>query len=160
AANIISAIYVDRRLSDSLDADALLRQLDALMEDIKHRDLGLAWLLSLALLDGLPARWRRRWHKTRRSRRRCLCSTVLTNLGPVLAASPLPRADRRVMIGNLVVEDVEFLPATRPLQCMSFAASIYAGQMSLALRYDSRVLRLEQAQEVLQFYVRAVRKSI
>ena len=71
------------------------------------------------------------------SQRRCLYSTLLTNIGPVLAGSPLPRADRRLVVGGLTLENVEFVPLVRLLQCVGISVSTYAGKMSLGMgRYD------------------------
>jgi hypothetical protein len=93
------------------------------------------------------------WANARRSRRRCLFSAVLTNLGPVLAGSRLPRDDRRLVVGNLILEDVEFLSVIRSLQCLGLSASSYAGRMSLCMRHDSRVLTADKAQKMMELYV-------
>jgi hypothetical protein len=85
---------------------------------------------------------------------------LLTNIGPVLAGSPLPRADRRLVVGELTLEDVVFVPLVRLLQCVGFSVSTYAGKMSLGMRYDSRVMNAEQAEEVMDLYVGALRTSI
>jgi hypothetical protein len=156
AANIVSTVFLDYCPSREPDSDALLLRINRLLEEIKHDNLGMGWLLALRLLQRLP----RGWAKARHSRRRCLVSTLLTNLGPALAASPLPRSDRHLIVGDMILEEVEFLSVTRPLQCLGIAVSNYAGRLSLGMRYDSRVLPAERAQELLDVYVRALRTSI
>lgn len=156
AANKVSTVFLDRCLAEGIEPDKLLGEINGLMEDIKHHDLGLAWLLGIRLSQQMP----RAWARARRSRRRCLYSALLTNIGPALAASPLPRADRRLLVGDLVLENVEFLPAARPLQCLGFAVSTYAGRMALGMRYHSGVFTPETAREVLDDYVGALRISM
>jgi len=156
AANVVSTVFLDRCLSDGLDSAGLLRRINTLMDGIKHDNFGLAWLLALRLLQRVP----RAFAKVRRSRRRCLYSMLLTNIGPVLAASPLPRDDRRLIVGDTLLEDVEFLPVTRPLQCLGIAVSTYAGRLSLGMHYDSRVVTADRAKELLDDYVGAIRASI
>ncbi len=149
AANLSSMFFLDRCLSEEMDAAAFLDGINRAMKDIKHDDLGLAWLLALRVLRHLPGAWT----NARRSRRRCLFSALLTNIGPVLAGSPLPRDDRRLIVGNLILDDVEFIPIARPLQCLGLAVSTYAGKMTLGIRYDSRALAAEQAKQVMKLYV-------
>jgi hypothetical protein len=155
AANVVSTVFLDYRPSRDTDPHALLVRINTLLEQIKNDHFGLAWLLLLTSLQRLP----HAWAKVRRSRRRCLISTLVTNIGPVLAASPLPRSDRHLVVGDMTLEEVEFLPVTRPLQCLSFAVSLYAGRVSLGMRYDSRVLSAEQAENVFDVYVRALHES-
>ncbi len=130
AANVVSTVFLDGRLSDGRDAGALLHGVNRLMEDVKRHNLGLAWLLALRVLQFMP----RAWARVRGSRRRCLTSALLTNFGPVLAASPLPRAGRRLIVGDMILEQVEIVPAARPLQCLAFAVNTYAGRMSVGMR--------------------------
>ncbi len=155
AANVVSAAFLDRSLADA-DTSALLDGINRFMENIKSDNLGLPWLLGLPLLQLLP----RAWDKIRRSKRRCLFSALLTNLGPVFAGSPLPRIDRRLLVGDTILDEVEFLPVVRSLQCLGISVSHYAGRMSLGMRYDSGVFTPENAQELLDVYVKALRASI
>jgi hypothetical protein len=157
AANIVSTMFLDCRPARESDPDALLARINRLLETIKHDHLGMAWILSMRLLHRTVPR---AWDKIRRSRRKCLFSTLLTNLGPVLASSPLPRRDRHLVVGDMTLEDFEFLPVTRPLQCMGVAVSTYAGRTSLSMRYDSRVLSEAAASELLDVYVRTLRESM
>lgn len=156
AANVVSTVYLDHCPDDGLDADALLGRINRLMENIKRDHIGLAWLVALPLLQ----RMGRAWGKARRSRRRCLYSALLTNIGPVLASSPLPRKDRQLVVGEAILENVDFVPVTRSLQCIGLAVTNYAGCVSLGMRYDSRVLNPQQAREVLDEYVRVLGASI
>ena len=156
AANVVSTAYMDHCPEDCLDGEALLERINRLMENIKRNHFGLAWLVALPFLQ----RMTHAWGKARRSRRRCLYSALLTNLGPVLASSPLPRKDRHIVVGDAILEAVDFVPVTRPLQCLGLAVSNYAGVMSLGMRYDSRVLSSQQARDVLGEYVRVLGASI
>jgi hypothetical protein len=156
AANVVSTVYLDHCASEEADADALLERINRLMDNIKRNHFGLAWLAAMPLLERVP----RAWSKMRRSRRRCMYSALLTNLGPMLASSPLPRKDRQLCVGDAILQEVDFVPVTRPLQCLGLSVNNYAGVMSLGMRYDSRVLTAEQAREVLDEYVGVLRASI
>jgi hypothetical protein len=155
AANVVSTVFLDRPLNAASEPKCLLEGINRFMDDIKRNDLGVGWLLALPLLQ----RMERAWEKARRSKRKCLYSALLTNVGPVLAGSPLPRADRRLVVGDMTLDEVEVVPAARPLQCLGLAVSNYAGRMSLGLRYQSGVLSEEQARQILDVYVRTVRAS-
>jgi hypothetical protein len=157
ATNNVSMFFLDQRLSDALEPEKLLHKINSTLSDIKRNDLGLGWLLALPVLQKLLPR---HWEKARLSQRRCLYSTLLTNIGPVLAGSPLPRSDRRLIVGDMTLDEVEFVPVVRPLQCLGFSVSTYAGKMSLGMRYDSRVMNAEQAEEVMDAYVAALRASV
>jgi NRPS condensation-like uncharacterized protein len=156
AANKVSMFFLDHCSSEEPDAAALLARINGVLANIKDDHFGLAWPLGLRVLDNVLSR---QWAHARLSRRRCLYSTLLTNLGPVLAASPLPRDDRRLVVGDMILDEVEFVPITRPLQCLGFAVSTYAGKMTVGMRYDSRVVMPEQAREVLDIYLAALRGS-
>jgi hypothetical protein len=155
AANVVSSAYLDYVPAKERDEEHLLRRIHRLMEDIKHDNLGLAWLVGMRLLEFTP----RALDKARRSRRRCLYSALFTNIGPVLAASPLPRTDRRLVVGDTVLQAVEVLPVTRPLQCLGVGLTSYGGHMSLGMRYDSRVLNGKQVQQIMKAYVDRLRAS-
>lgn len=157
AANLLSMFFLDHCPAAAGNPAALLHDIHRLLDEVKQNDLGMAWLLALRGLQNLMPR---HWAKARRSQRRCLYSTVLTNLGPVLAGSSLPRVDRRLRVGPMTLEAVDFIPIVRPLQCVGFAVSNYAGQITLALRYDSRVLTTAQGREVLNLFVEALRVSM
>ncbi len=156
AANVVSTVFLDGRLSDGRDAGALLHGVNRLMEDVKRHNLGLAWLLALRVLQFMP----RAWARVRGSRRRCLTSALLTNFGPVLAASPLPRAGRRLIVGDMILEQVEIVPAARPLQCLAFAVNTYAGRMSVGMRYHSQVFTPERGKEAFDVYLDTLRASM
>jgi hypothetical protein len=156
AANVVSTVFLDTRLTNGTPSETLLERLDGLMQRAKRDNLGIVWLVGLRLLQRLP----RGWAKARRSRRRCLYSALFTNVGAALAASPLPRADRRLRIGDLILEDVEFLPAARPLQCVGFGVTSYAGRLSIAMRYQSEVITSPKAKELLDLYIETLRASV
>src|SRR5262249_6154689 len=144
------------RLANGTPSQGLLERLDWLMQRAKRDNLGIAWLVGLRLLQRLP----RGWAKARRSRRRCLYSALFTNVGAALAASPLPRNDRRLRVADLTLEQVEFLPAARPLQCVGFGVTSYAGRLAIAMRYQSEVITPPKAKELLDLYVETLRTSI
>ena len=60
----------------------------------------------------------------------------------------------------MILDDVDILPAARPLQCLGFAVSSYAGRMSLGMRYHSQVFTPETAKQILDVYVSALRTSL
>ena len=154
-ANVVSKVFLDRRAPDCQDAAELLRGIDRELEAMKRNQVGLMFSLVLRWLQMFPGSLRK---TTRRDR--CWATVLLTNLGPALANCHLPRRHGRLVIGGIVLEDVEFLPVLPAYQCVNFSVSIYAGRLTLGMNYDSRVLPAESARGVLDEYVGRILTSL
>ena len=156
AANIVSMVFLDRRAQDCLDPSQLMRGITEELQLIKRDELGLSFVLALDLTSRIP-----RVLAKQTGKHRCWASLVLTNVGPTLANCNLPRRDDgRIAVAGLVLDDVEVLPVFRPFQCANFAASGYAGRLSLGMHYDARVISRTTAREILGEYAGRLRQSM
>jgi NRPS condensation-like uncharacterized protein len=148
AANVTSLVFVTRRGRDCSDAERLLRSVHQEMMVVKRGRLAGAFLRGLRIRRRLPGGL---LAATRGQK--CMVTTILTNLGPVLEDSRLPRDDDRIVAGNVVLQNADFLAPIRPLTQASFAVSTYAGRLGMNLQYDCRALSDEQARELFGVYL-------
>jgi NRPS condensation-like uncharacterized protein len=145
AANLVSLVCLERTADEARDAEALLRSIDAEIEEGKNDKRGLVFPLVLRLLQFWPS------ELAKGLRRKRFCGSVLlTNIGPALANCHLPRRDGKLNLGKLSLEQVNFLPVLRPGHCVTVGATIYAGMISLGMHYDSRTITSVQAREIFE----------
>jgi hypothetical protein len=154
AANIVSSVFLDRRGGDIADAESLLASIKEQMDLIKRLQLGFTFMFSLYASRLLPGGLRRVAAGTS-----CNTSVVFTNLGKILARTPLPADQGRLVAANVRLDQIEIAAPLAPFLCASFAAGWYAGRLSLTLHHDPRVLDTPSAEQLLQGFVDQVRKS-
>ena len=63
------------------------------------------------------------------------------------------------MVGDAVLQSMEALAPLRPLTCAAIAVVVYAGEFHITLHYDSRVLTMTDARELLDDFMGRVRQS-
>jgi hypothetical protein len=151
AANVVSMVFVDRQTKDLSDSHAVLKSVHRQMQQIKDLELGLTFPLSLRIAKWLPGgrtRIRRMSNDTN-----CRCTAVLSNLMRPLSEVPLPRRDGKIVVGDCVLDEFEFLPPVRQGTQASFGAATYGDRLSIAMHYDSRVMIASDAQELLTRFV-------
>jgi hypothetical protein len=115
----------------------------------------LTFVLSLAVARHLPGGIARCIKKDG-----CSATAVLTNLGEPLARIPLPKQQRRLVVGSAILEEIDVLAPLRPSTCAAFAACHYAGRLRITLHYDPRPLTALQAQDLLDTYFHHLRRTI
>jgi NRPS condensation-like uncharacterized protein len=148
ACNIVSSVFLDRTPSQIEDRQGLLAGIHSEMELIKRNRLSFIFIASLWVKKQLPAR------RTRKSApRRCETTVVVTNVGKAFSTSPLRSPEGYLHTGNLVLESIIMLAPMTPLLSAAFTISQYAGELIVALRYDKRILRSEDAKELLDLVV-------
>ncbi len=155
AANVVSLVFLDRRDGDCVDEERLLQSIHEEMGLIKRLHLGLTFIFWLHVRRHLPGGLKR---QARRGK--CDISCVFTNLGRVLARSPLPKRSGRIVSGNVTLERVEGAAPIRPHLCASFAVVLYARELTVNLHYDPRVILQDQATSLLDTFVQRIRTSI
>jgi hypothetical protein len=155
AANLVSLVFLDRQMSALEDPDALLATIVDEMQAVKRDALGMRFVLVLGLMQSFP-----RFLARGLGRRRGWATVLLTNVGPVLHNCHLPRADARLLVGGLTLEEFDFLPVIRRLEPVSFAVSTYAGKLTLGMHFDPRTVIAANASATLDLYVRRIRESI
>ena len=132
-ANVISMVFLDRRPADMADPGRLLQGIHAEMGQIKRFGLGLTFVLSLWAVRRLPGGVPRMARKAQ-----CAATSLLSNLGPVLADVKLPRQGGRIVLGGAVLESIDAVGPLRPQTYTAFSVLSYAGQLGITLHYDPR----------------------
>lgn len=150
AANIVSSIFLDRTGEACEDADSLLLSIHDEMNIIKDNRLGLTFVLSLMVARKMPGGLRKAARK-----KACQISCVFTNLGRVLTKGRLPKEDGKIDLGHAQLVGVDVLAPVRPYGCVTLAANIYAGQLTLTLHYDARAITTTTAEELMRQIVSA-----
>ncbi|HSV99884.1 MAG TPA: hypothetical protein VLI39_06910 [Sedimentisphaerales bacterium] len=154
AANRASVVFLDRMARHMDDSERLLDSVHQEMALIKQRQLGATFVLTLensrSMSDGLQEFV----HPDH-----CTATVILTNLGAVLDRYPVPQKEGRFVIGGAVLQSMEALAPLRPLTCAAFAVVGYAGELHVTLHYDSRVLTVTDARELIEDFTGRVRES-
>ncbi len=84
---------------------------------------------------------------------------MLSNLGRPLLDVPLPRRDKKITVGQMTLERLEFLPPIRPQTTVAFGVLTYAERLHVDLHFDPRVLTVVESEELLDDFVRRVIKT-
>jgi len=155
AANVVSLVFLDRRDADYGDEERLLQSIHEQMDLIKRLHLGLTFVFSSYVCRYLPGGLKRRVRQGKSD-----ISCIFTNLGRVLAHSPLLKNSGRLVSGNATLERIEAAAPIRPNLCASFAVYTYARELTVNLHYDPRVISSEQATCLLDAFVQRTRTSI
>jgi len=156
AANVMSFTFVDRHTRDCRDARALLESIRRETEAIKGKRLGLYFIAQLASLSAIPGGMRFMLGQ------RCLATAVLSNVGdPTRAFSAqFPRQGEKLVVGNLVLENIVGIPPLRPLTRVAIAVVNYASRLLINLVCDPHCFSEEQARKFLDTYVARIRQGL
>ncbi len=155
AANIMSAVFLERNPQQLTEPEALLRSIQAEMLRIKSHQLGLLFIAAHTLFSRFP---RLRNHIIGEGK--CMSSCVFSNLGVILNRTPLLQQDGKLAIGDILLDGVDFIAPVRPLTAAAFCIYTYAGRISVNLHVDSRTISKQQADELLRCFVRQIRESL
>lgn len=155
AANRVSFVSLDRRVSDCRDSKALLRSIHGQMRVIHDHDLRLTFQSMLNVGHWIP-----RGLRMLAQPKRCGSTAILTNLGEPFRRLPLAQDELRWRTGDLRLEGIDLLPPLRPNTQAAIAAFRYAGRQCLTLTYDPRTLDGPAAQSLMNsFTAKAFPKS-
>jgi NRPS condensation-like uncharacterized protein len=154
AANVVSMVFIQCTPAQIADPARLLHSIHAEMNLILRRRLGLTFVLSLLVLRWLPGGL-----SSQTKPGRCEATCVLSNLGRVMADSPLPRCDEKIVAGNVVLEGVDFFAPVRDSTSVTVGLVFYAGGLQICMQYDRRRISESQAGDLLETYVRRIRTS-
>ena len=154
-ANCVSMVFLDRQPCSFSDPDQLLKSIQEQMRLIRRLELQYTFVLSLALLRFMPGGLSRSTAVGK-----CQSTSCLSNLGPVLALTPLPRRDGRIVSGNAVLESVDYVIPLRPHLNAAFCVYTYAGRLRVLMHCDPRVIADEDSAALLETYTRQIRRTI
>ena len=152
--NTVSMVFLDRRLAEMAAPDDLLRSISREMQQVKRDRMGVTLLRATRWLRLLPGGM-----NATLGTKRCLTSTVLSNLGCLVFNPALLRGDGRIKAGDLIVESMDLLPPFRYRTPLVFGVLTYANRLRLALHYNGRLVDVASAQSLLDGFVRQLQIS-
>ena len=156
AANLTSYIFLTRRASECRNPDSLLQTVRQDTTLVKNQRLGTVFMDTLYAASHVPGLL-----PFTLRRNLCLATAVLSN-----SADPsrrfTPRFSRQaglLVCGNLILEDITGVPPLRRKTRATFSISQYVRRLTVSLRCDPHLFRLEDAAELLRRYVAQLRLS-
>lgn len=145
AANIVSMVFLDRKLKKIQRTKSFYQEVHEEMQHIKRCDLGWAFIHGLTLYRCVFGSFRKMTRKDR-----CWTTATVSNLGRLFADVPLPIREGCVQIDDsLALIGVESSPPVRSWTAMGICAMTYAERMTINFHYDSGVLTRSDAQSIL-----------
>lgn len=153
AANMVSLSFLDRTPAECADPSLLLNGISRQMGATSKRRFG-TFLRVLRLLSTT-----RGLRKTVRLQN-ASATSVLSNLGAILAHGTLPRPDGRLTAGAALLERLEVQMPIGPRTHAAFVAFTYAGGLNVCMTYDPRCFTPEGAQQLLDLYRRHLAQSM
>lgn len=154
-ANSVSMVFLDRQPCSLTDPGDLLKSIHEQMGLIRRLQLQYTFILSLGVSRLIPGGLARSTAADK-----CQSTSCLSNLGPVLTGTPLPRRDGRIVSGNVVLESVDYVIPLRPHLHTAFCVYTYAGRLRILMHFDPRVIAAEQSEALLEMYIQQVRRTI
>jgi hypothetical protein len=150
---LASYSFIQREQSECRDPAQLLQDVATKTAEIKNQRSGVkfsdavaAALTSrvLGLVVGAPI---------------CLASAVFSNIGDPTRrfSARLPRRDGRLVVGNLLLDDITGVPPLRPHTRATFFSCTYRRRLSVSVRCDRAYLSDQDAARLLEIYVRHLR---
>jgi hypothetical protein len=157
AANLMSYAFLTRRPSACRDPQELLRGISWETGVVKRWNLGHFFLAGVSfvfrspLLTWLAFGWNR-----------CFATVVLTNMGEASRrlGARFPRDAGRLCVGNLRMDEVYGVPPIRRKTHAGFAITMYAGRLTVSLRWDPAKFDTLGADELLNCYVDRLKESL
>ncbi len=147
--NCVSSIFLDRTPSEIEDAIQLPKGIHDEMRLIKNNKLGYMMPLMLWIRRWLPGGIAQGSRSTK-----CTTSFVFSNVGRVWADREFQ--DRNSRSTCCSVKAVSFVPPLAPFVHAAFSAATFDKKLTLAIRYDPKVLNEGAARQLLGHFVEAV----
>jgi len=147
AANRLTFSFLSRRPRQLVDPQRLLEGIGGEMQAIRKDRLGLYFVGGLGTFCQVPG-----LIPFFLNRRHSFATAVLSFGGRILAHSPLPRAGRRLVAGNVVLDRITGVPPLRPLTRAAIGVGIYDDLMTLNVRCDPQHFSRDDTQTFAQTY--------
>lgn len=139
AANVVSVTFLDRTAQQVSDKPRLLAGITQQMNGIKNRK-------SATFVKVIRYLGNHKWFRHMVGSDRVFMSATVSNLGPVLSRSKLPRtSEDQVRFANAVVEDVEIQGPVRGTMTVFLAVFSYAKRLKSSLAYDVKTFGANDA---------------
>jgi hypothetical protein len=82
----------------------------------------------------------------------CRATAVLSNLGVQFDDLPLAYLGDRAIVGDALLDKIDFLPPIRKGTNASLGVVTYAGELMISLQYDPKVLSTILADDLLRLF--------
>jgi len=147
ATNVVSMVFVDRRVTQQTNVQRLLKTIRIDTWFVKRLRMGviMIWLLEAMQQVRGGFAWLLNY-------RDCMATAVLSNLGVQFNDLPLAYLGDRVIVGDSLLESIDFLPPIRRGTHASLGVVTYAGELMVSLQYDSQMLDKVSADDVLRLF--------
>lgn len=147
ATNVVSMVFVDRRVKASTNARRLLKSIRLDTWFIKQFRLALVFTWIIELMHGVRGGFK--WLLGGES---ALATAVLSNLGVQFDDMPLAYLGDRVIVGDAMLDAIDFLPPIRTNTNASLGVVTYGGELMISLQYAPQVLTALTADDLLRLY--------
>ncbi len=144
ACNRVAIIQLDRRENVIVDQEKLSRSVNHELGIIRKTELQKIFLLVIKCFSVIPFSL-----KARAKQQKCQAMTVLTNVGRPFLKTGLEKSGSKISMGGAELKRAEMIPPIRYGTPVSFAAARYAGSLFLTMHVDTRYVRMEDAQQLL-----------
>jgi Condensation domain len=157
AANVMSFTFVDRHTRECPNTRALLESIRLETEAIRHWRLGLCFIAQVGLLGAIPGGLQMFLRDGQ-----CLATAVLTNVGDPSRRFNvrLPRLRDKLLVGNLVLENIAGSPPLRSLTRAGVGVTTYGGKLTLTLVCDRHFFTQQQTRQLLDLYVARIDRVV
>lgn len=155
-ANIVSTVFLNRsRQALTCGREAVLKSIAEEMRWVKEKEQRYDFLLILRAVHTFPGLLGMFLKMAI-----CRTSAVLSNLGRILDASPLPRdSEGRLLLGTARLDGIDATSPIRYKTSLAVVALTYAGRLSLTARYDARLIPDEEARAFMDIYHSLISES-
>ena len=155
-ANSISMVFLDFQQRDLERRDSLLASIQDYMAYIRRCYRKYTYIFSVAGARILPGGVARLTADDR-----CYATTCFSNVGRILDRTPLPLSGGKVVAGNVLLDSFDAVaPPLRRHMDVAFTVYTYGGGLQLVLSYNSLVLAEHEMRELLETYVREIRRTV
>ena len=156
-ANIVSTVFLNRsRQALTCGREAVLKSIAEEMRWVKEKEQRYDFLLILKALHTFPGLLTMFLKMAV-----CRTSAVLSNLGRILDASPVPRdSEGRLLLGTARLDGIDATSPIRYKTSLAIVALTYAGRLSLTARYDARLIPDEDARAFMEIYHSLISESV
>ena len=155
ATNVVAMVNADRHVGWFRSQWWMMKTVQWEMDFIKRYRLALAFVRICSAVAKIPGGFR-----VLTQSKRCNATTVLSNLGPLFREAPLPRVDERLVVGNLILDEVASAPPVRDKTHAVFSVLYYPNRLAFVLNYDRDYFSPEAASDLLSEYVEQLRKRL
>ncbi len=157
AANRLSNLFLTRRISELRNRQQLLRFIIGETAQTRRERVAYGVLSKLGMINAIPGGLRAMF-----SPDRCLITAALSNIGDSTRRFhwKFPRDRGRLVVGNVVLNELSAIPPVRPLTRVALLANTYRNQLTINMRYDQSCFGSIDAARFLDAFSGQLRTSV